>query len=219
MALLTSIKNNATGLALFAFFTAGIVAITQMSTKTMITDNQKQYAIANLSQLISPDSIDNLLLESRYDLRDIKKLQQIELLNLKQQFDYYLGEKNQQVNSIILPVVAPEGYTDAIKLLVAINTQGQLLGVRVIEHKETPGLGDKIEVKKNPWILDFNEKSLNSPVESAWKVNKDGGEFDSFTGATITPRAVVLAVKQSLQFFALNQGVLMQKPANLEKTP
>ena len=217
MSLFVSIKNNALGLALFAFFTAGIVAITQLSTKEKISQNQTTFAINNLSQLVDLDSIDNQLLEAQYDLRQITGLQQIELLNLSNDFTFYLGEKDGEIVSIILPLVAPEGYTGAIDMLVAINRLGQLLGVRVINHKETPGLGDKIDLKKDDWILSFNGKTLDNPSLPKWKVDKDGGDFDSFTGATITPRAVVAAAKDSLHFFELNQAMLMQHPVAANK--
>ncbi len=93
--------------------------------------------------------------------------------------------------------VAPDGYSGNIDLLAAIAADGTILGVRTIAHKETPGLGDKIEVKRHPWILSFGGKQVESADDKRWAVKKDGGEFDQFTGATITPRAVVGAVKRA----------------------
>lgn len=93
--------------------------------------------------------------------------------------------------------VAPDGYSGNIELLAAIRADGTVIAVRTIAHKETPGLGDKIELKRHPWILSFNNKQVESTDDKRWAVKKDGGEFDQFAGATITPRAVVGAVKRA----------------------
>jgi electron transport complex protein RnfG len=84
-----------------------------------------------------------------------------------------------------------------------------VLGVRVTRHTETPGLGDKIEARRAPWILDFNGKSLKAPVPARWGVKKDGGDFDQFAGATITPRAIVTAVRLGLERFAANRAAML----------
>ncbi|MCB1966801.1 MAG: electron transport complex subunit RsxG [Candidatus Accumulibacter sp.] len=98
--------------------------------------------------------------------------------------------------------VAERGYAADIQLLMALDADGTTLGVRVVKHAETPGLGDKIEATKSPWIEDFAGKSLRKPLPEQWAVRKDGGAFDQFAGATITPRAVVKAVKGGLAFFS-----------------
>ena len=109
-------------------------------------------------------------------------------------------------------------YTDAvageIKLMMGIDAAGKLLGVRVLAHKETPGLGDKIEVKKGDWILRFTGLSLGNPPAARWKVKKDGGEFDQFAGATITPRGVVRAIHGGLKFFAAHKAELLEVKTN-----
>ncbi|MBS0542941.1 MAG: RnfABCDGE type electron transport complex subunit G, partial [Proteobacteria bacterium] len=101
------------------------------------------------------------------------------------------------------------GYAGEIRLMMGVDAQGRILGVRVLAHKETPGLGDKIEVKKGDWITRFTGLSLGAPPAERWKVRKDGGEFDQFTGATITPRGVVAAVHRGLAFFAANKDSLL----------
>ncbi|MFV5215161.1 electron transport complex subunit RsxG [Azonexus caeni] len=98
--------------------------------------------------------------------------------------------------------VAERGYGGEIQILMAVDADGRMLGVRILKHSETPGLGDKIEVKKDDWVLDFNGKSLGDPAPEKWGVKKDNGVFDQFAGATITPRAVVKAVKGGLEFYA-----------------
>ncbi len=107
-----------------------------------------------------------------------------------------------------IPVVAPDGYSGDIRLLVGILANGELAGVRVLNHRETPGLGDAIETRRSDWIRQFAGLSLDAPPANAWTVRKDGGEFDQFAGATITPRAVIKAVRQALVFFEQNQAIL-----------
>ena len=122
----------------------------------------------------------------------------------------HYAKKDGKIHTVILPVVAPDGYTTAIQVLVGIKIDGSVAGVRIVDHKETPGLGDKVELKKSDWILSFNNRSLVNPDIDHWKVKKDGGEFDQFTGATITPRAVVDAVKRSLEFFQKFQAEIFE---------
>ncbi|QTF08428.1 electron transport complex subunit RsxG [Brenneria izadpanahii] len=104
---------------------------------------------------------------------------------------------------------AERGYSGIISLLIGINADGELTGVRTISHTETPGLGDKIELSHGDWILGFNGKSLQNTTEKQWAVKKDGGDFDAFTGATITPRAVVKSVHQTLLLFQRHRDELL----------
>jgi electron transport complex protein RnfG len=122
----------------------------------------------------------------------------------------YVAKKDGKVSAVAFMVTSNQGYSGAIKSLIGIDKQGQLLGVRVLSHAETPGLGDKIEHAKSDWILSFNGHSLTDLTAAQWKVKKDGGVFDQFSGATITPRAVVGSVYQGLQFFAQHRDVLLK---------
>jgi electron transport complex protein RnfG len=110
--------------------------------------------------------------------------------------------------ALVIAAVAPDGYSGSIRLLVGINRDGSLAGVRTLAHRETPGLGDRIEAQRDDWILGFAGKSLDRPALQAWRVKRDGGVFDQFTGATITPRAVVRAVKNSLIYYRDNREAL-----------
>jgi electron transport complex protein RnfG len=112
--------------------------------------------------------------------------------------------------AVVLAAVAPDGYNGDIKLVVGITYEGDVSGVRVIAHRETPGLGDGIEEARSDWILQFKDRSLVSPPPEGWKVKRDGGIFDQFTGATITPRAVVRAVHKCLQFYSAHQTDLYE---------
>ncbi|WP_353570321.1 electron transport complex subunit RsxG [Candidatus Albibeggiatoa sp. nov. BB20] len=108
--------------------------------------------------------------------------------------------------------MAEAGYSGDIHLIMGVDKTGDVLGVRTLSHSETPGLGDKIELAKNDWVLNFNGKSLMNPEDAGWSVQKDGGIFDQFTGATITPRAYVKAVKQGLDFFEQHKVAIIEKP-------
>lgn len=101
--------------------------------------------------------------------------------------------------ALVLDVVAPDGYAGPIHLLVAVAADGTVLGVRVTAHKETPGLGDPIDAGKSDWITRFTGRSLDNPTSDRWAVKRDGGDFDQFASATVTPRAVIAAVERTLQ--------------------
>src|SRR5690606_24060195 len=111
----------------------------------------------------------------------------------------------------LVPAVAPDGYSGAMRMLVGVNRDGTLAGVRVLTHRETPGLGDKVDLSKSDWILGFNGRSLGNPEPDRWGVKKDGGEFDQFTGATITPRAVTAQVKRVLQQVEQSRTLLFEQ--------
>jgi electron transport complex protein RnfG len=117
---------------------------------------------------------------------------------------------NNEPTAVILEAVAHDGYAGDIKLLIAIKYDGSIAGVRVLAHKETPGLGDYIDIAKNKWIKLFDGESLEKTADKKWLVKKDGGQFDYMAGATITPRAVVKAVHKALQYFAENKEALFK---------
>ncbi len=125
----------------------------------------------------------------------------------------YLARKNGQPTAAALETTAPDGYSGAIKLLVGADFNGTVLGTRVIEHHETPGLGDKIELRISDWISFFSGKKIEGPDDKRWAVKKDGGMFDQFTGATITPRAVVNAVRRTALYMETLPPKLESLPA------
>ena len=200
--MINSVFRNSIGLGLFAVFTAGLIAVTQFSTADRILDNERVFRAKLLFEVL-PQADEQLA--NALPLTADQGWQRFELLSLKGDQQFYRASNG----DLILPVVAPDGYTEAIALLVGINRQQEVTGVRVVTHKETPGLGDKIETKKSPWVLQFDGKSLTVPDLTGWQVKKDGGEFDQLTGATITPRAIVKAVYQALEFYRLNQQQLL----------
>ncbi|MFZ3185872.1 MAG: electron transport complex subunit RsxG [Pseudomonas sp.] len=198
-----SMLKNSLLLGLFAVVTVGLVAITQQLTAPHIVAAERAAQTQLLSQLLPAGSFDNLLQDSQMTLAVDP------LLGNRSPKNAYIARLSGQPSAVILPVTAADGYSGAIHLLVAIKANGQLAGVRVLKHKETPGLGDKIELAKSPWVRGFDGKSLSDPAESGWAVKKDLGQFDQFAGATITPRAVVKAVHQALQYFDAHQRELL----------
>lgn len=125
----------------------------------------------------------------------------------------YRARMDGKAVAVMMIVTAPDGYNGDIRLLAGIDASGQVLGVRVISHKETPGLGDPIEIEKSDWVLGFTHSSLRNPDTAGWTVKRDGGQFDQFTGATISPRAVVKAVHRTLLYFEANRQALFDTPA------
>lgn len=121
----------------------------------------------------------------------------------------YIAKKSSQVSAVCFKFTAPDGYSGAINMIMGLDRDGNILGVRVLSHKETPGLGDKIEVTKSNWILNFVGRSLDNLTPAKWAVKKDGGEFDQFAGATITPRKSVQAIYRGLQLFKAHQEQLI----------
>lgn len=205
--LFASIRRNAIGLAIFAVVTAGAIAVTQVMTADRIAYNIKAAEARALNQILPASSYDNDLLNDTMDV-DSRFNQQL-LGPLADNALIYRARNNGLVSAVILPAIAPDGYTTNIDLIVGINRDGSLAGVRVVAHRETPGLGDKIDTRKSDWVLSFANKSLNNPMSEQWAVKKDGGDFDQFTGATITPRAVVRAVKRALMFFDMHKDLLL----------
>ena len=182
-------------LMLFAIAGGGMVGLTFEGTAEKIADNERKAMLRSLNQILPATSYDNDL------LNDTLTLDADERLGQKETSTAYVARIKGEASAIIFSVIAPDGYSGIIKMLVGINRDGTLAGVRIVSHKETPGLGDAIEAERSDWVLGFNGKSLNNPDEKNWQVKRDGGVFDQFTGATITPRAVVKAVHQSLIYF------------------
>lgn len=212
-----AIRRGAIGLGLFAVFTAGLIAVTQQLTVERIAANERAFEAQTLLALVPADQHDNELLDTAYRT-DLPTLTQSDLLRLPEPALWYQAHQDGEVVAVILPLVAPEGYTEALRLIMAVNRDGTLMGVRVVQHRETPGLGDQVEATKSDWIHGFDGQSLGQPPLEDWQVKKDGGAFDQLTGATITPRAVVRAVARGLQFFAQNRTALLAMDPTQEIT-
>ncbi len=198
-----SIGKSMLGIGMFAILAAGIIAVTQISTKDQIAENIRAAQSRALFEIF-PADIDPHLFDHTIELAADELNLEEEAVNGYQVID---GET---VKGVILPVRSEEGYSGNIDLMVGINADSSIAGVRIISHKETPGLGDKIDRAKSLWVDSFIGKIRQGSDDSRWAVKKDGGQFDQFTGATITPRAVVGAIGTAITYFENHRIELLQ---------
>jgi len=170
--------------------------------------------LSELQKVLPPTRHDNDLLADSFVLDPAQPVfAQQELLGLSTARRAYRATTDSQASAVILPLETALGYRGAIVMLIGIDTNGEITGVRAVQHNETPGLGDRIDLDKSRWILSFDSRSLTNTDPRLWGVKKDGGEFDQFVGATITPRVVVNAVRKALEFFELNREALLVSTA------
>lgn len=211
-----------TAMALAVFFGLGVgfVAYTQQKTADRIELNRQAVLLGQIMAVLQGEAHDNNPAEDAFLLPDPEALHLgepvVEAATGKVMPETLSAEAREramdagqlgfrarrdgEVVAVAIPVVTHRGYSGDIRLLVGIRPNGELTGVRVLEQKETPGLGDKIKAHKTDWIEGFAGRGLGDPPPDDWAVKKDGGVFDQFTGATVTPRAVVAAVKRALEY-------------------
>ncbi len=203
--MLTAIKKNGTTLAIFACACTGLVAITNYLTKDTIHAQEVKQLKQTLNQVVPHKLHDN-------ELYKACTLVSSNLLGTSNAMNAYIATKDGNNSAVAIETIAPNGYNGKIKLIVGMDYQGKITGTRVLSHNETPGLGDKIDTRISDWILGFTGKQVTSKNLDSWQVRKDGGEFDQFTGATITPRAVVKAVKNTALYYSQNREALFSQP-------
>ncbi len=194
-------------LAGFAIAGVAAVALVHEQTKAQILANERQALVDTLNEVIPASAHDNDLLDDRIFL------QHEELLGSTKPLPAFRARQDGEAVAVLMEVIAPNGYNGNIRLLVGIHSNGELAAVRVLSHKETPGLGDVIEQGKSEWLEQFPGLSLDKPARENWQVKRDGGAFDQITGATITPRAVVEAVKNALIYFEQHKQEIFSRPA------
>ncbi|MDJ0738549.1 MAG: electron transport complex subunit RsxG [Gammaproteobacteria bacterium] len=182
----------------FSFIATALLVIGNLATRDAIDERRREDLRASLAQVVPAAVHDNDLLANPLSVIDDAGLP----------LTVYRGTVGLHVTALAWEIVG-KGYSGDIRLILGVNTAGEVLGVRVLSHAETPGLGDKIEVARDDWILGFDGLSLRDPPIERWKVDKDGGRFDAFSGATITPRAVVDAVRGGLEFFRRHRTALV----------
>jgi len=190
-------------LGIVALSTCAILVIANQMTRPKVIEAEQRDLQATLTEVLPAGFADNDLLKDKVNLTDPAGLP----------VTIYRARKAGTMQGAVFQTSA-RGYGGEILVLIGIDTDGKLLGARVIKHHETPGLGDKIEASKSKWIHDFEGKSLESPPAEKWAVKKDGGVFDQFAGATITPRGVVKAVKQGLMFYAAHRAEILAPNAS-----
>lgn len=192
--LIKQMVKSALSLSLFTLVGVGLLLGVKMLTAETITAAERQTILDNFSQVMPLDDYSN------DPLLDTKQVVNLEYLGTNEPVTIYRFRQNEQPAGLILQTIATDGYSGNIVILVGVFYDGRIAGVRVLQHKETPGLGDKIEIKKSAWIQSFDGRNLRAENTPRWRVRKDGGDFDQFTGATITPRAVVKAVRNTLEY-------------------
>lgn len=200
-------------LSAVAVVTVGAVAIVHDLARPRIEANERQQRIAQLAAVLGPARYDNDLLLDTVVVRDT------ELLGTDAPLPVHRARLSGRPVAALITAVAPDGYSGSIRLLIAIGADGRLLGVRVLSHQETPGLGDAIDERRSGWIEAFTGRSLGDPARERWRVRKDGGDFDQFTGATVTPRAVVRAVRNALVYFEGHRDELFASPVGPVAAP
>lgn len=207
-----SIGKNGALLAAFALATTSLIGITHLLTKDRIAAQQAMKLKQTLNEVIPPQLYDNTLLDDCIEVPDPaqghKIMQRV-----------YRARLDGMPVALAIESTAPNGYSGDIHSIVGVDTQGEVLGVRVLDHKETPGLGDKVDLAVSDWILSFTGKHYTEDNTTQWQVKKDGGQFDQFTGATITPRAVVGNVASTLAYVVANQEALFAQPAQCNGQP
>lgn len=191
-------------LAVFAALAAGLLAFVNENTRDRIALEERKATLRSLYEIIPNERHDNDI------VTDTITIPRSELLGQDEPFVVYRARMGGEPVAVVLPAIAPDGYSGAIYMLVGVNTDGTVAGVRVVRHKETPGLGDLIGIENSDWVTGFNGRSLVDPDSDHWRVKKDGGVFDQFSAATITPRAVVRATQNALIYFERYRDRLFQ---------
>ena len=215
--LIKAASRNAlrTSVILFAFavVATSLLVFTFNRTQPSIERSQQAAKLAQLNQVLPHLLYDNDLIASQRSVPPDSQL------GTQQPSAMWVARRGDTVTAVVLEAIAPEGYSGNINLLIGIDINGGVTGVRVTSHRETPGLGDYIDRQKSPWIEQFIGKSISQPANKLWGVAKDGGAFDARAGATITPRAVVKAVRSTLEYFARNRKAIIALPPTEKTTP
>lgn len=194
-------------LLLFTVIGTSLVALTFDHTRERIAANERATLLRKLNQLVPATSYDNAMLDDRISVIDPLAPGKDKAITV------YRARRGGAPVALVMTAVAPDGYSGNIRLLVGVRADDTLSGVRVVAHRETPGLGDAIDERRSDWVSGFDGTSLDNPSLDKWAVKKDGGHFDQLTGATITPRAIVKAVKRTLLYYRANRETLYSTEA------
>jgi Na+-translocating ferredoxin:NAD+ oxidoreductase subunit G len=200
--------STAAIMVLFAVVGTGILAVIHEVTRAPISQAEAKVRMALFSQVLPQDLYDNDL------LKDAIKVSAGGELGNRAETEIYRARLKGEPSAIVLEATAPDGYSGDIRLLIAIKVNGEIAGVRVLEHKETPGLGDYIDIAHSAWIKNFDTQSLSKINDDGWQVKKDGGVFEYTSGATITPRAVVKAIHKVLAYYQQHQAEILNAPVS-----
>lgn len=200
------LRSALTLAGLAALLTLALAALAHI-THDRVERNRQAWLLQRLDALIAPESHDNDLFKDRV------RLAAPDLLETDLPAEVFRVRKAGQPVAVAIRFVVPDGYRGPIELLSAIRYDGTLIGVQVLHHNETPGLGDAFETRNPEWLQRFEGLSLNQPPQQRWTVRKEGGDFDAFTGATTTPRAIVKGVRRALELYAARRDQLFAMPS------
>ena len=206
-----STLQTAINLVFFAAIGTAILASVFYMTHDAIVKSEEAEKLKLITQIVPSSLFDNDIIQ------DALSIPADPLLGNTDSTLAYRARIKGEPSAVVLEAIAPDGYSGKINLILAVRANGELAGVRVVSHKETPGLGDYIELPKSPWIKGFDGKSREVYKDADWKVKKDGGKFDYMAGATITPRAVIKAVNKALVYFGENRDKLFAVGVPLTK--
>lgn len=196
----------------FAIVGTALLAATHLSTRDIIAESEKQAKLELIAQILPKELYDNDI------LKETAQLPAAPELGNKDATPLYVATLAGKPSVSVFEAIAPDGYSGKIKLLIALKADGELSGVRVVDHHETPGLGDYVDIAKDKWITLFDGLSLAKySGDTDWKVKKDGGKFEHRSGATVTPRAVIKAVHKSLTFAAANHDLFFSPHRTVKK--
>ncbi|MGC3980989.1 MAG: electron transport complex subunit RsxG [Steroidobacteraceae bacterium] len=196
------------GFAILLLLCVVAIAITAQLTRQHIARNERAWFTAQIEALIPAELHDNDLLNDKIEVYAS------EALGTRKAVPVYRARLKGAPSAVIINSVAPDGYGGPIELLVAVNYAGEVLGVRVLAHHETPGMGDAFAQAGSTWLAAFRGRSLTNPDTRGWNVRKDGGQFEQFTSATISPRAIIQAVQRTLDYYQQNRAKLYQAAAS-----
>lgn len=194
-------------LGIIALLGTALLAGVNALTHERIEEQDKRRMLQQLNEIVPASSFNNDLLGDMIEVQDEAHFRHAAPIRV------YRARRDGAPVAVLMLVTAPDGYNGDIRLLAGIDDDGTVIGVRVVSHRETPGLGDPVDVERSDWILGFGGKSLRNPEGKGWAVRRDGGEFDQFTGATVTPRAVVRTVRDTLLYFRENRQSLFEEPS------
>ena len=205
-----SIWKNGVTLAVVAAFCTSMVAFTWQLTAERIETNKKEWLERSLQPALAGLFFDSPVTESMIIIPSPHELPGSDAAII---YRVYAGV---EPVAALFVVSARDGYAGPIRLLIGVAMEGTVTGVRVLEHRETPGLGDRIETTKSDWVLQFDGHSLQDPLPRQWAIKDDGGDFDQLTSASVTPRAIIRAIKETLTYFDANRVAVFAAPTEGE---
>lgn len=208
---MSAVLKSGVTLAVIAAVCAALVAITYSFTSERIAVNEKAWLEKSLEPALAGLTFEGSVSGSMLVVRTPHDLPGPDDVII------YRVYADDLPVAALFAVTARDGYAGAIRVLIGIEYDGTVTGIRILEHRETPGLGDKIVASRSDWVFQFDGRSLDDPPLAQWSIRRDGGEFDQLTGASVTPRAVIKVTKETLIYFAAHRDEIFSAPATEDR--